>query len=732
MDAISRRTPSGAVMALAALALAIWPELGQPVLAVVVALAVHAALRPRGRALALTLSAALAWACVLALGWHFASDRFEVRYVWLYSSAELPLHLKLANLWGGDEGTTLLLAALCISLAAGGALRARVGPNLSPTAAIAAWLVLTALWLAPFAETPPEWLVQSASQGMNAHLMKPWMLFHAPLVLAAYAWTLALAEPALEALCGRPAPWPMLARTRARRAWVVLTAGIGFGMLWAFEDAMYGQVWHWDPVQTAVFCTWCLLGAHLHGFGGWAVGRRRWQVMPWAAVLAAVTIPLAMAVTRNPLLASSHRYVGADSWVSHVVLASILLLAAVGAGIAGRRVRADRLPATDRGTQRLGMWLVQICFLGAAAIAAAQLLLAFGATALDLPRAEHHKPFLAMLANLTTGAELAALRAAFEQWDVDGHAVGRALSLPLVAVGLIGGWYFCRRASARVAAVSLPLAVAVVAGNAVSGGLLTGGYQGTGVLSQQIVAVLPFLDAGLASGAYFALGCGAWLLASLRRQGVRGVSAALPVVAIHAGLVLALWGGLLATALNSYTQHEIVFAGEPTEWVRDRHGFALRLTGLDMAPLRDGGVGTTGGVHALTRIELREPGGALVDGQTLYRDSRAPPERYDGPLRQVCELLDYRYARHTATPGYLLQPLVDQGLWRTTQFWIAPGAVVESLAAGGSGGEVIVVVKTFPFLSLLWGGLLIMLAGSAWLAFRTPGTDGPTPQARPG
>lgn len=34
---------------------------------------------------------------------------------------------------------------------------------------------------------------------------------------------------------------------------------------------MYGQVWHWDPVQTAVFVLWCLLGAHLHGINGWGV-----------------------------------------------------------------------------------------------------------------------------------------------------------------------------------------------------------------------------------------------------------------------------------------------------------------------------------------------------------------------------------------------------------------------------------------------------------------------------
>jgi cytochrome c-type biogenesis protein CcmF len=593
---------------------------------------------------------------------------------------------------------------------------------------IAAWYGLTALWLAPFAATPVEWLAESPSQGMNAHLMKPWMLFHAPLVLAAYAWTLALAAPALDALRGRSTSWPDRARLHARRAWVVLTAGIGFGMLWAFEDAMYGQVWHWDPVQTAVFCLWCLLGAHLHGVAGWGVGRRHWRTTPCAAALAASAVPLVMAVTRNPMLASSHRYVGADSWVSHVVLGTALLVAAIVCAIAGWRAGAGLPCARARPSfgpsSGLGLWLVQICFLLAAVAAAGQLLFAFGASALALPRPEEDKPFLAMLSNLTTGAELAALRAAFEQWDVDGYVLARGLLLPLAGFGLVGGWYFFRRLSNRAGLLSLLLAVAAMGAIAVWGGLMTRSYAGAGILSQQIVAVLPLLDASLVAGAYLALGGIAWAAAVLRRRGRKGFVAAVPLAAIHVGVALALWGGLLATALNSYTQHEIRFDGVQTAWARDRHGYAFRLADVRVAALRDGGVSAANGVQALTTIEVRGPAGEVLDGQTLYRDSRAPPERYDGPLRQICELLDYRYARHVGTPGYLLQPLIDQGWANAVQFWVSPAAVVESLEDRPGGTEMFVVVKVFPFLSLLWAGLLLVLFGSGWLAFfrrREPG-----------
>lgn len=717
MGALSRGAPMGAGVALVAL----WPAFGSLLLAVAVGLALHAALRPAGRAPALALAATLAWACVVALAWHFGADRFELRYVWLYSSAELPLHLKVANLWGGDEGTTLMLAACCLGLAAR---RAGVGADsarFSLSAAIAAWLGLTALWLAPFAATPAEWLAQSPSQGMNAHLMKPWMLFHAPLVLAAYAWTLALAAPALDALRGVSARWSALAQEHARRAWLVLTAGIGFGMLWAFEDAMYGQVWHWDPVQTAVFCLWCLLGAHLHGVAGWGVGRPHWRAMPWAGVLAAAAVPLAMAVTRNPVLASSHRYVGADSWMAHLALGAALLLIATGCAVAGRGAGRATRNDVDRRARFMGLrapsglWLAQLCFLGAAAVAAVQLLSAFGAGVLQLPRPEAYKPFLAMLSNLTTGSELAALRAAFEQWDVDGYVLAAHLLLPLAGFGLVGGWYFFRRISVVAGRLSLLLAVVAIGGNAAWGGVVTRSYAGEGILSQQIVAVLPWLDASLIGGAYLALGGIAWAAHVLRRQGRKAVASVVPLAAIHAGVALALWGGLLATVLNSYTQHEIAFDGGPSAWATDRHGYALRLAEIRVGAANDGAVGAQSVVQALTTIEVRGPDGERLDGQTLYRDARALSERFDGPLRQVCELLDYRYARHVGTPGYLLQPLIDQGWGRSVQFWVSPAAVVGALDGSG-GGPAIVVVKVFPFMSLLWIGLLLLLFGSTWLA----------------
>lgn len=715
-----RLAPYASLTIAAGVLVVLLPALGTTALVAALALALLAVLRPAVRMRALSIAAALAWGCLLALAWHFAADHFHLLQVWLYSSAGLPLHFKVASVLAGDEGTTLLLTALVLTLAASEARRQPQGPGQGATAAIAAWYVLIALWLGPFAGTPASLLEQAPYQGMNAHLQKVWMLIHPPLVLLAYAWILTLVTPALGAMLGSQASWPGLYRLRARRAWLLLSAGIGFGMVWAFEDAMYGRIWHWDPVQTAVFCLWCFLSAHMHGIVGWKRERRRAWLMPWAGLLAALMAPLVMAVTRNPLLASSHRYVDAGSWMAHVALAAMLLLAAVVASIRGYRLRRA-VPAPmrrQRPASEWGLLLVQLAFLLAGLVAVMQLAWAFVAEAAGLARPDRYKPFLAMVAKLTNGSQLEALYRAFDQWDVDGYVVAHQLLLPLAALGLVGGWYFFRRVSRRAGWWSLALAGGLVVLSATLGGVLTHGYAGAGVLSQNIVRVLPLFDATLASSAYLALGCLAWAARASRKAGWRGVAASMPLSLIHAGVVVMFVGGMVAMALNTYSQHEMTLDGGQSDWVRDAHGYSFRLLDMTLSSSAgDGGWQEAHGIRAVSTIRVVDRDGKVLDGQTLYRDNRSPPQRYNGAVRQMCEFLDYRYARHVMTPGYLLDPLIDRKWSQSVQFWISPADVMEVTGSSTASGTVVAVVKIFPLLSVLWTGLAMTLVGAAWMAF---------------
>ncbi len=701
-----------AASAAAAALCALLPAVGGAPIALAGLIAGWAAVSAERRVPLLRIAAGLLWGAAAGLAFALLADRFELRYVWLYSGAALPAHLKLANLWGGDEGTTLLLAALCatFSVPVARELSARIDAG----ALIAACYALAAAWLAPFAATPAEWLAQAPSQGMNAHLMKVWMLLHAPAVLAAYAWTLSLAAPALAALGGGAPRWPASATAHARRAWALLTAGIGFGMVWAFEDAMYGQVWHWDPVQTAVLAVWCLLGAHLHGIPGWGIGRGMWRWMPAAALLAAALTAVAMGVTRNELLASSHRYVGASSWAVHFALAGLLAAAGVGLWARGRRPLAGYPPVPSQPAA-WGLRATQVAFALAGLAAAGHLAWAFAAGMQGAARPDELKPFLATLAAWAQGSELPALRAAFDRWDVDGYALARALLVPLTAVGLVGGWFFARRVSRRIGRVSLAFAASSCLAVFLEGGPLARHYSGAGVLSQQVVAVLPHIDASLLTGAYLALGCTAWAATAAWRT-PRAARRVLPLWLVHLGAMLALWGALLSTGLNAYSQHLIEHAGD---WQRAHRGYAFRIASLQVDRAPDGGRGgSEGSFRALAQVEIETPSQGVVRGQTLYRDARAPVAGGGGPVRQLCEVLDYRFARYADRPGYLLHPFVAHGWLRDVQLWVSTSAAVAALEGGAAAGPAVVVLRSFPFASLLWAGLVLTTAGALSFALR--------------
>jgi cytochrome c-type biogenesis protein CcmF len=83
----------------------------------------------------------------------------------------------------------------------------------------------------------------------------------------------------------------------------------------------------------------------------------------------------------------------------------------------------------------------------------------------------------------------------------------------------------------------------------------------------------------------------------------------------------------------------------------------------------------------------------------------------------MCEILDYRYARHASDAGQMIHPFIHRGAWRDVQVWLP--AVEYGTASAGAASvrratEVPLVLKVYPLMSWLWVGLALMLAGVAW------------------
>ena len=226
---------------------------------------------------------------------------------------------------------------------------------------------------------------------MNAHLIRIWMAFHPPLILAAYLFFLAPLGAAIEALRHGRGPWGAIAAKSVRLGWLILSLGLASGMWWAYEDFTFGQIWHWDPVQTSVFMVWALATAHLHALRRYRPDGPFALTHPLLGLLTGAAVLLSIAVTRSPMLASSHRYVGETSLPFWLGALALLVGSIFYAVLRRRRVQSERRPVKAERT--VWLWGTILLLSGAAAIAAAFIGQAYASAALSLPRPENLKPF---------------------------------------------------------------------------------------------------------------------------------------------------------------------------------------------------------------------------------------------------------------------------------------------------------------------------------------------------
>ncbi|HWV92433.1 MAG TPA: heme lyase CcmF/NrfE family subunit, partial [Burkholderiales bacterium] len=302
------------------------PELGQVALSLALAVAVVQAFFPLAGAhngnlawMSLARPAAQAQALLVAfafgcLTWSFVTNDFSVSYVAMHSNSALPLHYRVAGVWGGHEGSFLLWCLiLCVWMVAVSLFSAHL-PEEMVARVLGIMGLLAAGFIAfmLFTSNPFERLFPAPPDGrdLNPLLQDPGMVLHPPMLYMGYVgFSVAFCFAVAALLSGRlDAAWARWSRPWTTVAWCFLTLGIALGSWWAYYELGWGGFWFWDPVENASFMPWLVGTALVHSL---AVTEKRGTFRSWTVLLAIVAFSLSLLgtfIVRSGVLTSVHAF----------------------------------------------------------------------------------------------------------------------------------------------------------------------------------------------------------------------------------------------------------------------------------------------------------------------------------------------------------------------------------------------------------------------------------------
>ena len=255
--------------------------------------------------------------------------RHDFRFEYVVNNSERGLEgiYLVSAFWAGQEGS-LLLWGLFSALF--GCLLALTSKDEEPYAM--PWYALTqaALLLISFRMSPFRMLDTAASEGMglNPLLRNPWMAIHPPIVFAGYAAIAAPYALAMGALTKKDYKgWVAAGTWWNLLAWLLLGSGIMIGARWAYAVLGWGGYWGWDPVENASLVPWISGMALLHTFLSQKARGKMVRTNIALAIVTYLLIGYGTFLTRSGVLSDFSVHSFADLGISSYLL---LLLAVIG------------------------------------------------------------------------------------------------------------------------------------------------------------------------------------------------------------------------------------------------------------------------------------------------------------------------------------------------------------------------------------------------------------------
>ncbi len=275
----------------------------------------------------------------------FLLQRYDIRYVYDYSSADLELRYRIAATWAGQPGSLMVWAVTGLCAAPFLIKRTRhFEPYaLSLLMLLQALLLVFALIRNPFAPTLDGSGIPTIpldGRGLNPQLHNVWMVIHPPTLFAGYAL---LGIPFVLALAGLWRRdydgWVRLALPWTLAGWGVLGLALTMGGYWAYESLGWGGYWGWDPVENSSLVPWLICIALLHGLVVQRThgGLRRTNFA--LAILSYVMVFYASFLTRSGVLSNFSVHSFVEEGLKQVMIGALVGLIALGGAMIALRWR---------------------------------------------------------------------------------------------------------------------------------------------------------------------------------------------------------------------------------------------------------------------------------------------------------------------------------------------------------------------------------------------------------
>ena len=254
----------------------------------------------------------------LSLVYELINTNFNLRYVALNTSTDLPTIYRFTALWAGQAGS-LLLWCLVLSFFSSIVVFFSNKRDLDyqPYVVVVLYTVLAFfLYLITFVENPFALLpfTPNEGRGLNPILQNGYMAIHPfTLYLGYVGLTIPFAFGMAALISGRlNDAWIRHSRRWTILAWTFLSVGLLLGARWAYLELGWGGYWAWDPVENAAFMPWLTATAFLHSV---MIQERNGMLRKWNIILLIITFFLTLFgtfITRSGIISSVHSFAQSD------------------------------------------------------------------------------------------------------------------------------------------------------------------------------------------------------------------------------------------------------------------------------------------------------------------------------------------------------------------------------------------------------------------------------------